>query len=176
MCSVDTDLNEDIGDPIDDQPTIRHFFEAVIPDDHPNIDDLMQEGYTLPSWHPAISSIVVRRPLAASPGLILGFIVAALLLVLMLSRVITKLRNSKQTTEGALTKNPSEETSSSDNVSDDVLGSQEEDVEIAMHRIHHDSNLNPNEERVLVYKEKNQPGRKYSANGSWRVAILPARR
>jgi len=154
------DLNEDIGEPIDDHPTVHHFFEAVVPDDHPNIDDLMQEGYTLPSWHPTISSIVVRRPLAASPGLILGFIVVALLLVLMLSRVITKLRNSKQTTEVALTKNPSEETSSSDDVSDDELGSQEEGVEIVMHRIHHDSNLNPNEERILVYKEKESTWKK----------------
>jgi len=153
------DLKDDIGEPTDDHPTVHHLFEAHLPDGHPNIDDVMQEGYTLPSWHPDISSIVVPRPMAASPGLILGFIVAALLLALVLSQAIAKLKNSKQTMELALTKNTSE-TSSSDKVSDGVSGLQEEYVDIVMHRIHNDSNLNPNEERILVYKEKTSTWKK----------------
>lgn len=141
----------DVGEPVDDHPSVHHLFEAHLPDSHPNIDDLMQEGYNLPSWHPDISSIVRPRPLMTSPGSILGFFVAALFIVFMTSRSITKWRNSKRTREVVLTKSTAEETSIS---SDGVSVSQEGDLEIVMHRDHHDTTLNPNEERILVYKEK----------------------
>ena len=46
---------------IDDHPSVHHLFEAHLPDSHPNVDDLMREGFELPSWHPRISQIVIPR-------------------------------------------------------------------------------------------------------------------
>mmetsp|Transcript_20159 Transcript_20159/g.43790 ORF Transcript_20159/g.43790 Transcript_20159/m.43790 type:complete len:817 (+) Transcript_20159:888-3338(+) len=160
------DLNKDyeFGDPVDDHPSVHHLFVPHLPDSHPHIDDLMEEGYTLPSWHPDISTIVRPRSLVTSPGSILGFAVGALLLVITLTRNITKWRNSKRTTEMILTKNTAGDTSSNsdydsksqDGCADELPGpghDQTRHLAMVMRR-DRDINLNPNEERMLVYKEK----------------------
>lgn len=182
------DLKEDIGEPIDDHPSVHQLFEAHLPGSHPNIDDLLEEGYTLPSWHPDISKIVLPRSLLTSPASILGFAVGALLIVIALARAITKWRNSKRTkeifisnsmarqtsgndddfngreevgidelpgVEIRLTKNTSVETSSSSDRDSDSRESVEpsgldQTRNLAMIR----RDFNPNEERILVYKEK----------------------
>mmetsp|Transcript_26788 Transcript_26788/g.56565 ORF Transcript_26788/g.56565 Transcript_26788/m.56565 type:complete len:806 (-) Transcript_26788:177-2594(-) len=145
------DVDDDLGEPIGDHPTIHHLFEAHLPESHPDIDDLMREGFKLPSWHPKISSIVRVRSSSASPGALLCFGVAALFVVFVVSRIITKSKNSKQTREVVLSKGGDEDTSSG---SDDLSESKDGGFEIVMHRNNHGSNFNPNEERVLVYKEK----------------------
>jgi len=112
-------LKDDLGEPVDDHPSVHHLFEAHLPSSHPHIDDLRQEGYTLPSWHPDISKIVVPRQLVTSPGMLLAIAVAALSIIIMLSRSITKWRNSKRTMELTLAKNtPGETSSSSEDMSD----------------------------------------------------------
>lgn len=150
------DLNDDIGEPVDDHPSVHHLFEQHLPDSHPNIDDLLEEGYTLPSWHPDISTIVIRRSMLISPGSILCLAVTALLILIALTLNATKRRNSKRTEEVVITKNTVGETSSSsDQISDsEEDGSIELRLEPMIRRDNYDNNLNPQEERILVYKEK----------------------
>ena len=69
------------GDPVKDHPSIYFLFESHLPRNHPNIDDLMREGYVLPVWHPSMSSMVEPRSLATSPASLLSYYVASLSLV-----------------------------------------------------------------------------------------------
>jgi predicted ferric reductase len=151
------DLTDDdeIGEPVDDHPTVHHLFAEHIPDSHPNIDDLMQEGFVLPSWHPKIGSIVIPRSSFTSPGFLLCAGVTVLFIVFLAARVITKWRNSKRTTEIVVTRSISTDKSDGGNDEVSVSSSDEGDIEVVMQRDNvEESYINPNEDRVLVYKEK----------------------
>lgn len=143
-------MKDDLGEPVDDHPSVHHLFEAHIPDSHPDIDELLAEGYTLPSWHPDISKIVTPRPLMLSPASILCFAVAGLAIAMMLVKSVTKWKNSKQTREITITKDYQGDTSSS---SDSLSEAQDGNIEV-MRRDPCVDPINPNEERILVYKEK----------------------
>jgi len=143
---------------IDDHPSVHHLFEAHLPESHPNVDDLMREGFELPSWHPRISQIVIPRSIATSPGSILCLVIATIVLIIMLARNITKCRNSKRTIDIIVPKNNADkvlydETSSS---GDSLSESQDGSTEV-IRRDQEQPGLslsNPNQERILVYKEK----------------------
>lgn len=128
---------------------MHHLFESHLPDSHPDIDDLMLNGYTLPGWHPKISTFVKPRPMGTSPGSLLCLAVAGLVIIVMLLRKRTQWKNSRRTMEKTFNKH-SEDTSSSgsDNLSESPNG-----IEI-MRRDQSDFNPNPNDEKILVYKEK----------------------
>ena len=121
------DLKDDLGEPVDDHPSVHHLFEAHMPSSHPNIDDLMQEGYTLPSWHPDISKVVAPRPLVTSPEMLLAVAVGALFIMIILSKSITKWRNSKRRMKLILAKSIPGKTSSS---SKDMSDSQEDYTDV----------------------------------------------
>lgn len=72
-------------------PKIHHLWVPYQPldYDHPNIDDLMEEGFELPSWHPSIAQMIEPRVLALSPGSLLCYALSALFVVAVV------LRNSK---------------------------------------------------------------------------------
>ena len=82
---------------------MHHLFEAHLPDSHRDIDELMREGFDLPSWHPDISGIVIPRSLVISPGAMLAFAVAEMFLIIVLARNFTKWRNSFRTREVIVT-------------------------------------------------------------------------
>jgi hypothetical protein len=152
------DINDDLGEPIDDHPSVHHLFEAHLPLDHPDIDELMLEGFTLPSWHPDISKMVIPRSSVTSPGSLLCLIVAALLVVIVLVRSMIKWKNSRRTMEIVVAdtdgKDSSERTGG-DNSS--LSESKDGSVEIMMRRDPLDApgpSYNSNEERILVYREK----------------------
>ncbi|KAL7550381.1 hypothetical protein ACHAWF_014524 [Thalassiosira exigua] len=155
-------LNEELGDSIDNHPPIHHFFEAHIPESHPDIDTLMMEGFELPIWHPDVGGeMVQRRSLATSPASILAYIVLAILVVIALARSATRWKNSKQTDEMTVDEGsfdipppppPLEERVwSLDSLSDSRGGDLEVtykdhvDVDVGSHRY---------EERVLICREK----------------------
>ena len=151
-----------MGEAVDDHPSIHYLFEAHLPSGHRDIDDILKEGYSLPSWHPSISQIVVPRSFFASPGMLLVYIIAALVTIIMLAQKITQWRNSKRTMNMTITKRHSVETSSSSSVESIECSFKEEPDEgegggmsIMMRRNQEfDNNLNENEDRILVYKEK----------------------
>ncbi|KAL7547902.1 hypothetical protein ACHAWF_016792 [Thalassiosira exigua] len=130
------DLTDDdeIGEPVDDHPTVHHLFAEHIPDSHPNIDDLMQEGFVLPSWHPKIGSIVIPRSSFTSPGFLLCAGVTVLFIAFLAARVITKWRNSKRTTEIVVTRCISTDKSDGGNDEVSVSPSDEGDIEVVMQR------------------------------------------
>ena len=49
--------------------------------DHPNIDNLIKEGFTLPRWHLSISFMIALRVLAVLPGSLLCYALSALFVV-----------------------------------------------------------------------------------------------
>lgn len=137
---------------------MHHLFEAHLPASHPDIDGLMREGFVLPSWHPDIAGIVRPRSQVTSPGAMLGFAVAAVLLVIVVARSITKWRNSLKMQEVTVTKSIANETIvSNDSLSDSLEGSVE-----VMRRERLDVGTYEQEDRVLVYKEK---------KSSWKTAF-----
>lgn len=155
LLSGHPDLNdeEEMGEPIDHHPTVHHLFADHIPNSHPNIDDLMFEGFTLPSWHPKLGSIVRTRPWSTSPGFLLCSGVAALSIVFFVARVLTKCKNSR-TEEIVVTKSTATNTTIDSSCSDETSSSQDGSVEAVMRRDNAQSFVNQHEERILVYKEK----------------------
>ena len=152
MCSGHPNLNGRSGEPEDDHPSVHGLFEAHLPESHPDIDELIREGYSVPSWHPNIGLIVRPRPFLTSPGLLLGLAVAATVVSLMVSQSISRRKNFMRTMEVIRTKNTTEETSSSSDDSDSGTG--EGCIEAATKGDRRHAIFDPNEERVLVYKEK----------------------
>eukprot|EP00804_Cyclotella_cryptica_P026232 CCRYP_009796-RC/>CCRYP_009796-RC protein AED:0.05 eAED:0.05 QI:1240/1/1/1/0.85/0.75/8/145/833 len=82
----------DMGDPVDDHPSIYYMFEQYLPEGHPNIDNLMRQGFVLPIYHPDITSVVEPRSLATSPASLLSYCVALVVLIILLFRNAWKLK------------------------------------------------------------------------------------
>ena len=81
-------------------PSISLQLQGIIPEGHPDVNDLFLEGLReLPEWHPEISMMVQPRQTATSPASILCYSVGAILILLALARAVTKWRNSKRTRE-----------------------------------------------------------------------------
>ena len=80
-------------------PTIDHLFADVLPPFHPNLDELMEEGFTLPSWHPDIAPMVELRDQTLSPGALLCYAFSALFLIAVLVRNTKSWINSMSTKE-----------------------------------------------------------------------------
>ena len=92
-------VKEMIVPPFKHHPTINHLFMAHQPPDHPNIDDMIEEGFTLPRWHPSISHMIIPRALAVSPGSLLCYALSALFLVAILLRNYKHWHNSNRSNE-----------------------------------------------------------------------------
>lgn len=89
----DLETEYEQGDPVDHHPSIHYMMESYLPDYHPNIDDLLREGFVLPSWHPAISNMVKPRSLATSPASMMSYIIASLFVAMLLLRSARKLKS-----------------------------------------------------------------------------------
>ncbi|KAL3806863.1 hypothetical protein ACHAXA_004574 [Cyclostephanos tholiformis] len=92
-------VEEMIVPPFKHHPTVSHLFMAHQPPDHPNIDDLIEEGFTLPRWHPSISHMIAPRSLVASPGSLLCYALSALVVVALVLRNCKHWHNSKRSIE-----------------------------------------------------------------------------
>ena len=92
-------MKEMIVPPFKHHPTVSHLFMAHQPPDHPNIDDLIEEGFTLPRWHPSISHMIAPRSLVASPGSLLCYALSALVVVALVLRNCKHWHNSKRSIE-----------------------------------------------------------------------------
>lgn len=165
----------DIGDPVDNHPSVYYMFEPYLPKGHPNIDSLMARGFVLPSYHPDIRSVVEQRNLATSPGSLLAYCVASAVILVLLVRNVRKLKRRTEEIPPPpkiLSVNQSMQTAThasyveSENDMDDPIiisdGSNDTDsVEIVdslpsldqrrhhameMNRNHHDDNLGPHED------------------------------
>jgi hypothetical protein len=86
---------EMIVPPFEHHPTVYHLFMVHQPPDHPNIDDLIEEGFTLPRWHPSISHMIAPRVLAFSPGSLLCYALSALFVVALVLRNCKHWYNSR---------------------------------------------------------------------------------
>jgi hypothetical protein len=171
----------DMGDPIDNHPSIYFMFEKYLPEGHPNIDELMRTGFVLPSYHPDISSMVEPRELATSPASLLSYSVASIVLLILLVRGIIKLKrrtmtitlpqkvlqNDHETTGGSFVDSDAEEAviiDDTDSVEvepevDGAAPSLDQRMHHAMelNQNHHDDNLGPQEyihQNIIAYKEK----------------------
>jgi hypothetical protein len=82
----------DMGDPVDNHPSVYYMFEDYLPEGHPNIDILMARGFVLPSYHPDIRHVVEQRSLVSSPGSLLSYAVASLVVLIVLVQNIHKLK------------------------------------------------------------------------------------
>ena len=81
-------------------PSISLQLQGIIPEGHPDVNDLfLEELRELPEWHPEISLLVQPRQKATSPASILCYAVSAILILLALARAVTKWRNSKRMRE-----------------------------------------------------------------------------
>ena len=89
------DLYEDyeMGDPIDNHPSVHHMFEPYLPEGHPNIDILMARGFILPSYHPDIRIVVEQRSLATSPASLLSYAIAFGTLLILIIHNVNHLKN-----------------------------------------------------------------------------------
>jgi hypothetical protein len=90
---------EMIVPPFQHHPMVHHLFVAHQPPDHPNIDDLIKEGFTLPRWHPSISHMIAPRVLAVSPGSLLCYGLSALFVVALVLRNYKHWYNSHRSNE-----------------------------------------------------------------------------
>ena len=81
-----------MGDPIDYHPPVQHLFEEYLPDGHPDVDELMRRGFVLPRYHPDISLALDPRSLATSPGALLSYCIASIVLAILLVRCVGKTR------------------------------------------------------------------------------------
>lgn len=100
-------------------PSISLQLQGIIPEGHPDINDLFLEDSSsrklreLPSWHPDVSTLVQPRSLATSPASLLCYAVGALLIIIALARAITRWRNSKRTREVIVSKDDTDDSNSS---------------------------------------------------------------
>eukprot|EP00037_Helgoeca_nana_P028113 m.327828 g.327828 ORF g.327828 m.327828 type:complete len:890 (+) comp27684_c0_seq1:429-3098(+) len=69
-------------------PSIKSLLQDYLPANHPDVDMMMQNprGYPLPSWHPPLNDMVVRRSFW-SPGIIFAVMGVALLAVAYIGRL-----------------------------------------------------------------------------------------
>ena len=144
----------------------------------------LEELRELPSWHPEISSFIRPQELATSPGSLLCYTIGALLIIVALVRALTKRKHSTETRELIISKDMMDETycvhkdddtdEHSSQLCEDIAQSGVEivageaviGIETVIDPNHTstmicrdshndmDRNLNTNEDRILVYKEK----------------------
>jgi predicted ferric reductase len=88
------ELDEDyeIGDPVDNHPSVHYMFQEYLPDNHPNIDLLMARGFVLPSYHPDIRSVVQQRSLSTSPASLLSYAIASVIVLILIVQNAWKLK------------------------------------------------------------------------------------
>ena len=166
----------DMGDPIDNHPSIYYMFEKYLPEGHPNIDEMMRTGFILPSYHPDIRAAVEPRPLVTSPASLLSYSVAAILLLILLVRSFRKLKSRTMEIPPPPkilendTSIPATLADSVDSDIDEPVGIHESSVEVGvpslnqrrhhameLNQNHHDDNLGPQEnvhQNIIAYKEK----------------------
>lgn len=125
--------NYDTRIPIEHHPTIHYLFENALPDHHPNIDELMTTGFSLPSWHPELDLVITQRTLSTSPAAILSYTCAILFAVVLITRNARHWSNLRKSSELVVDDHAS---SSHDRISVDTTMKTHHDVDDSAKEIH----------------------------------------
>jgi hypothetical protein len=90
--------------PFAHHPTVHRLWQSRLPPDydHPNIDDLIEGGFTLPDWHPYIGHMIAPRDAAVSPGSLLCYALSGLFVFALILRNYRHRRNYHRTNEKIL--------------------------------------------------------------------------
>ena len=97
------------GTPIPEpHPSVQLLVASSLPEGHPNVDDILRDpsAHPLPSWHPALNSLVVNRTFWSPGNLLTVMVVVCFTLMFFmrryehLNRRMTRLRGARRTLSG----------------------------------------------------------------------------